>query len=58
MHTILARIDILGVIEKNVVTIICEPSYASSAHMWKGTTMILNKKPTIINKILVKIPLD
>jgi hypothetical protein len=54
----LARIDILGAIEKNVVTRVGEPSYTSGAHIWKGTTVILNKKPTTINKIPIKIPLD
>jgi hypothetical protein len=42
MHTILAQIDILGAIKKNVITKVGEPSYTSSAHIWKGTIVILN----------------
>jgi hypothetical protein len=50
--------DILGAIEKNAVTKVGEPLYTSGAHIWKGTAVILNKKPTAINKIPIKIPLD
>jgi hypothetical protein len=40
----LARIDILGPIEKNVVTKVGDPSYSLGAHIWKGIAVILNKK--------------
>ncbi len=40
----MARIDILGAIEKNAVTRVGEPSYTLGAHIWKGTAVILNKK--------------
>jgi hypothetical protein len=52
----LVRIDILSAIEKNDVTKVGEPSYTSGAHIWKGMIVILNKKPTTINKIPIKIP--
>jgi hypothetical protein len=32
--------------------------YTSDAHIWKGIAVILNKKPTTINKIRIKIPLE
>ena len=40
---------ILGTMAKNNVTDVGEPSYTSGAHIWKGTTGILNAKPTRIN---------
>jgi hypothetical protein len=55
--TILTRIDILGAIEKKcyIKHLLC---YKSSAHIWKETVVILNKKFRAMNKIPIKISLD
>ncbi len=46
-----AKTDTLGTIEKNAVTEVGAPSYTSGAHIWNGTAVSLNKKPTKIKII-------
>src|SRR5579885_2739805 len=34
--------------ERYAVTVVGAPSYASGAHMWKGTAEILKSRPTVV----------
>lgn len=54
----MVRIDILGVIEKNVVIRVGEFLYILGVYIWKGIVVILNKKFIVINRIFIKILLD
>jgi hypothetical protein len=42
------RIEILGIIVSQVVTIVGVPSYTSGAQLWNGAAAILNRKPTTV----------